>query len=148
MRNFKQKLDMQIKTAQTKEDFLKCFDAMQALRPHLTHQLFLDLMQKMQAENYTLIYIEEENKVISACGFRYLTTLFDGRYIYIDDLSTLPEARGKGHAGMLFDFVVEKAKSENLKAVHLDSGHQRFDAHRLYLNKGMKIVNHHFKLEL
>ena len=62
-RNFKQKLDMQIKTAQTKEDFLKCFDVMQALRPHLNPQLFLDLLQKMQVENYTLIYIEEDNKV-------------------------------------------------------------------------------------
>jgi GNAT superfamily N-acetyltransferase len=139
---------MLIKTAQTKEDFLKCFDVIKVLRPHLTPELFLDLIQKMQVENYSLIFIEENEKAISACGFRYLTSLFDGQYIYVDDLSTLSEARGKGHAGMLFDFIVEKAKSENLKAVHLDSGHQRFDAHRLYLNKGMKIASHHFKLEL
>jgi GNAT superfamily N-acetyltransferase len=139
---------MQIKTAQTNEDYLKCFDVMQALRPHLTVESFLELISKMKDENYTLLFIEENNKAISACGYRYLTTLFDGRYIYIDDLSTLPEARGKGYAGALFDFVVEKAKSENLKAVHLDSGHQRYDAHRLYLNKGMKIVYHHFRLEL
>jgi GNAT superfamily N-acetyltransferase len=139
---------MQIKTAQTNEDYLKCFDVMQALRPHLTVESFLQLISKMKDENYILLFIEENNKAISACGYRYLTTLFDGRYIYIDDLSTLPEARGKGHAGALFDFVVEKAKSENLKAVHLDSGHQRYDAHRLYLNKGMKIVYHHFRLEL
>lgn len=139
---------MQIKIAQTKEDFLKCFDVMQALRPHLTPELLLELLPKMQAENYSLIFIEENGKAISACGFRYLTTLFDGRYIYIDDLSTLPEARGKGHAGALFDYVVEKSKAEGLKAVHLDSGHQRYDAHRLYLNKGMKIVYHHFRLEL
>lgn len=139
---------MQIKIAQIKEDYLKCFDVMQALRPHLTVESFLELISKMKDENYILLFIEENNKAISACGYRYLTTLFDGRYIYIDDLSTLPEARGKGHAGALFDFVVEKAKSENLKAVHLDSGHQRYDAHRLYLNKGMKIVYHHFRLEL
>lgn len=139
---------MEIKIAQTKEDYLKCFDVVQALRPHLTVDSFLELTSKMKDENYTLLFIEENGKGMSACGFRYLTTLFDGRYIYIDDLSTLPEARGKGYAGALFDFVVEKAKSENLKAVHLDSGHQRFDAHRLYLNKGMKIVYHHFRLEL
>ncbi len=139
---------MQIKIAQTKEDFLKCFDVMQALRPHLTSELLLELLPQMQKENYSLIFIEENGKAISACGFRYLTSLFDGRYIYIDDLSTLPEARGKGYAGALFDYVVEKAKSENLSAVHLDSGHQRYDAHRLYLNKKMKIVYHHFRLEL
>ncbi|GGD71547.1 N-acetyltransferase GCN5 [Emticicia aquatilis] len=139
---------MQIQIAQTKEDFLKCFDVMQALRPHLTPELFLELLPKMKEENYSLLFIEENDKAVSACGFRYLTTLFDGRYIYIDDLTTLPEARGKGYAGALFDYVVEKAKEEGLKAVHLDSGHQRYDAHRLYLNKGMKIVYHHFRLEL
>lgn len=139
---------MQIKIAQTKEDFLKCFDVMQALRPHLTSELLLELLPQMQKENYSLIFIEENGKAISACGFRYLTSLFDGRYIYIDDLSTLPEVRGKGYAGALFDYVVEKAKAENLSAVHLDSGHQRYDAHRLYLNKKMKIVYHHFRLEL
>ena len=68
--------------------------------------------------------------------------------IYIDDLTTLSEGRGKGHAGKPFDYIVEKAKSEALEAVHLDSGHQRYDAHRLYLNKGMKIVYHYFRLEL
>ncbi|AFK01917.1 GCN5-related N-acetyltransferase [Emticicia oligotrophica DSM 17448] len=139
---------MEIQTAQTKEDFLKCFEVMQALRPHLTPELLLELLPQMQKENYTLIFIKENGKAISACGFRYLTSLFDGRYIYIDDLSTLPEARGKGHAGALFDYVVEKAKAENLSAVHLDSGHHRYDAHRLYLNKKMKIVYHHFRLEL
>lgn len=139
---------MEIKTAQTKEDFLKCLEVMQALRPHLTAESFLDLANKMKEESYTLIYIEDGGKAVSACGFRYLTTLFEGRYIYIDDLTTLPEARGKGYAGALFEYVVEKAKSEGLPAVHLDSGHQRHDAHRLYLNKKMKIVYHHFRLEL
>lgn len=139
---------MEIKTAQTQEDFLKCLEVMQALRPHLTAESFIDLVNKMKEESYTLIYIEDGDKAVSACGFRYLTTLFEGRYIYIDDLSTLPEARGKGHAGALFDYVVEKAKSEGLQAVHLDSGHHRYDAHRLYLNKKMKIVYHHFRLEL
>ncbi|MGZ5001726.1 MAG: GNAT family N-acetyltransferase, partial [Chthoniobacterales bacterium] len=30
----------------------------------------------------------------------------------------------------------------------LDSGVQRFDAHRFYLMKRMKISSHHFSLEL
>lgn len=137
-----------INIAKTEEDFLKCFEVMLALRPHLTLELYLFLINNMKAENYYLAFIEEKGKALSACGFRYLTTLFEGRYIYIDDLSTVKEARSKGYAGALFDFVVNKAKAEGLSAIHLDSGHQRFDAHRLYLNKGMKIVYHHFRLEL
>ena len=80
---------MQIKTAQTKEDYLKCFRVMQALRPHLTAELFLELLLKMQEEKYALIYIEENNEAVSACGFRYLTTLFDGRYIRLVAMTNL-----------------------------------------------------------
>jgi GNAT superfamily N-acetyltransferase len=137
-----------IKIAETKEDFLKCFEVIHLLRPHLTLRVYLELLEQMKGENYFLAFAEEGEKAVSACGFRYLTTLFDGRYIYIDDLSTLAEARGNGHAGSLFDFVVEKAKAEGLSAVHLDSSHHRYDAHRLYLNKNMKIVYHHFRLAL
>lgn len=139
---------MNIKIAETEADFIKCFEVMQALRPHLILEVYLSLLKSMKTENYFLAFVEENGKAVSGCGFRYLTTLYEGKYIYIDDLSTLPQARGKGFAGALFDFVVEKAKSEGLSAVHLDSGHHRFDAHRLYLNKGMKIVYHHFRLEL
>ena len=32
--------------------------------------------------------------------------------------------------------------------VHLDSGPQRHDAHRLYLNHGFKIIGHHLALNL
>ncbi len=139
---------MEIKFAEAEQDFIKCFEVIKALRPHLTLDQFLSLIPELKKETYRLAFIEENGKAVSACGFRYLTTLFEGKYIYIDDLSTLPEAIGKGHAGALFDFVVEIAKKEGLPAVHLDSGHQRFDAHRLYLNKGMKIVYHHFRLQL
>lgn len=32
--------------------------------------------------------------------------------------------------------------------IQLDSGLQRHDAHRLYLNYGFKIIGHHFSLDL
>ncbi|MCA0366128.1 MAG: GNAT family N-acetyltransferase [Bacteroidetes bacterium] len=139
---------MEIKIARSEQDYLNCLEVLKHLRPHLTTEILLNLISEMEKESYTLIYAEENGNITSACGFRYLTTLFEGRFIYIDDLTTAPEFRGKGYAGALFDYVVEKAKSEGLNAVHLDSGHQRYDAHRLYLNKKMKIVYHHFRLGL
>jgi len=139
---------MEIKLCTSEADIAKCWQVLFELRPHLLAVEFVPMVSEMISEGYQLAFIEEDGKAVAAIGYRYLQYLYNGKHIYIDDLSTLPEARGKGHAGMLFDFVVEKAKSENLKAVHLDSGHQRFDAHRLYLNKGMNIVYHHFRLEL
>lgn len=139
---------MNIETAVTETDFLKCWDVMHTLRPHLTQERYLSLLQETTKEGYSLIYIEENGKVVSALGFRYMTMLYAGRIIYIDDLSSLPESRGKGYAGKLLDYVIDKARRENLNGVHLDSGHQRFDAHRLYLNKGFRISCHHFQLDL
>jgi GNAT superfamily N-acetyltransferase len=74
--------------------------------------------------------------------------LYNGKHIYIDDLSTLPEYRGKGYAGLLLDYVESEAIVKGYQAVTLDSGHHRAAAHRLYMNKGFTIVAHHFSKTL
>ena len=84
----------------------------------------------------------------SVAGFRFTEHLFGGLSLYIDDLSTLPEHRGKGYAGALLDHLVALARARGCEQVHLDSGHHRHDAHRLYLNQGFRISSHHFSLKL
>ena len=139
----------QIKYATTQEDFLKCWNAISALRPMLTQESYLVLIESMKMQGYQLLFIEEENgEVPAVLGFRYMTMLYCGNIIYIDDLSTLPETRGKGYGNQLLDFVIDLAHEKNLDGVHLDSGHQRFDAHQLYLNKKFNITSHHFALTL
>ncbi len=139
---------MEIKTAETEDDFRTCWNVIHLLRPQLTLEKYLHLLQEMKKEGYSLIFLEVDGNVASVLGFRYMTMLYAGKFIYIDDLVSLPESRGKGYAGKLLDYVIEKARREKLNGVHLDSGHQRFEAHRLYLNKGFRITTHHFQLEL
>jgi len=139
---------MEIKQANEKEDFLKCWEVVKELRPHLDQDRYLTLMLYMIDEGYKLIYIEENEKGIAFCGYRLTTMLHRGRSIYIDDLCTLPEARGKGYARALLNFVLRNSISEELQSIHLDSGHHRYEAHRLYLNFGFKITSHHFAMEL
>ena len=139
---------MEIKIAHSDSDILKCFKVIKELRPHLAEETFLSLIKKMMAEGYELAFIEENNKAVAAVGFRYLQLLYNGTQYYIDDLTTLPESRGRGYAGRLLDFVETLAREKGFNTVTLDSGHQRFDAHRLYLNKGFKIVAHHFSKTL
>jgi GNAT superfamily N-acetyltransferase len=76
--------------------------------------------------------------------------LYSGKTLYIDDLSTLPEGRGKGYASALLDYVIAEARTLGCTCVTLDSGHNpaRYDAHRLYLSKRFNIVSHHFRLDL
>ena len=140
--------EIKVQIAETDEQILKCWDALFALRPHLIEADFLPLIRELQANGYVLAYIESEGKAAAIIGYRYLHFLFNGKHIYIDDLSTLPETRGKGYASALLNFVKNEARSRGLKTVTLDSGHLRYDAHRLYLNQGYKIMSHHFVLTL
>ena len=139
---------MEIKEATTKEDFLNCWDVVRELRPHLDLDQYLTLMLYMLDEGYKMIFIQEEGKCVSICGYRKTTMLHRGRSIYIDDLCTLAAARGKGHAKALIEYVINEAKKDELKSIHLDSGHHRHDAHRLYLNTKFKITSHHFAREV
>ena len=73
-----------------------------------------------------------------------------GHYLYVDDLSTVPAARGRGHADLLMAWVVDQARRLGCEAVHLDSGvgADRAAAHRLYMRHHLRISSHHFQLEL
>ena len=140
--------NMDIKTAKTKEDILKCWDVINVLRPHLEKDKFVATILEMISEGYILAFIEEDGIAVSATGYRYLQFLYIGKHYYIDDLVTLESARGKGYAGKLLDHVITEAKKNGYAAVTLDSGHQRHTAHRLYLNKGFVISAHHFQKKL
>ncbi|MBV6441269.1 MAG: GNAT family N-acetyltransferase [Haliscomenobacteraceae bacterium CHB4] len=139
---------MQIQLARTDADIQKCWPVMQLLRPHLAEAGFVPLVKEMMAEGYHLAFIEENGVAAAAIGFRYQQKLFDGKQIYVDDLTTLEVHRGKGYGGKLLDFVFDLAKQRGYACVTLDSGPTRHDAHRLYLNKGFLISSMHFHKKL
>lgn len=135
---------MTIKTATNNDDILKCLPVLKVLRPHIDDSAFVAQVTEMMDEGYQLAYVEEDGTAVAAIGFRYLQFLFNGKHIYIDDLITMEAARGKGYGGALLDHVTAIARAQEYKTVTLDSGHHRFTAHRLYLNKGFNITAHHF----
>jgi GNAT superfamily N-acetyltransferase len=135
-----------IQVVSTENDILKCRSVIQALRPALTDDLYLEAVQKTLADKRQIIFIEENGKAAAAAVFETGYNLFRGKYIYIDDLSTLPGNRGKGYAGKLLDWIIDFAQKEQYEQIHLDSGVSpaRTDAHRLYLNKRFQITSMHF----
>jgi GNAT superfamily N-acetyltransferase len=135
---------MEISIVKNKTDLLKCKDVILELRPHLKDKDLASIHKKMMPEAFKIIFIEENGKAIAFSGYRYQTMLYSGKTLYIDDLCTLPEARGKGYAGKLLDYIIQEARENNCDAVTLDSGYHRLDAHRLYLNKGFDLSSHHF----
>jgi GNAT superfamily N-acetyltransferase len=141
--------DTGIQRALTEEQIRSCHRVMRQLRPHLTEeQTFIEQVQRQLAEGYHLVYCEDKGEVRALAGFRFLEFLAWGKVLYIDDLITDSEIRRSGHGGKLLRWVIEQGKKAKCNQVHLDSGPQRHDAHRLYLNHGFKIIGHHFALDL
>jgi GNAT superfamily N-acetyltransferase len=137
-----------IRLMETPEDVALCFEVMRDLRPHLELAAFVDQVMCQQKEGYHLAVLEDADSVQVCAGYRISENLAFGRFLYVDDLVTAPSARSRGFGGELFDWLVAQARAAGCAQFHLDSGVQRFAAHRFYLTKRMDITSHHFGLKL
>jgi GNAT superfamily N-acetyltransferase len=123
---------------------------MRALRTHYTDEAEfvrrVDEEQRPQGYRIVAAFEASAQRAVAVAGFRVLRTLFSGDMLYVDDLSTLPEARGRGHAGELLDWCAEEGRRLGCDEIHLDSAviPERQDAHRLYFNKRLRIASYHF----
>jgi GNAT superfamily N-acetyltransferase len=123
---------------------------MRPLRPRLAgRDAFVARVDEVQRpEGYRLVAaFEEADEAVAVAGFRVLHNLAWGtRALYVDDLSTHPDARRRGHAGAILGWLRAEARRLGCDELHLDSGvgSERLDAHRLYFNDGMRIVSYHF----
>jgi GNAT superfamily N-acetyltransferase len=135
-----------IMTIQTASDVAFCREVITGLRPDLNLDSFVPQVMEMMEEGYHLLYIADDDEQKAACfiGYRTMQMLRTGKIIYIDDLFTLPEYRGRGYARNLLNQVHRLAANSGIKSVHLDSGYTRHDAHRLYLNKDYVLECLHF----
>ena len=142
------KMDVRIALAVGDEEIQSCYAVMSELRPHVTAEEFLPRVRRqLETAGYKLAYLSD-GEVKAVAGFRISECLAWGRFMYVDDLVSKEGERSKGYGGQLFDWLVEYARADGCEQFHLDSGVQRFAAHRFYLAKRMSIEAHHFGLKL
>ena len=139
-----------LQEAQPPEDLRRCHPVMLELRPHFTDadEFVAQVMRQQREGGYRVFFTERAESVCAVAGFRVIESLSWGRFLYVDDLVTAVAARKQGHARVLLDAIIAETRRLGCGQVHLDSGVQRFDAHRLYLNAGMRISCHHFAMDL
>ena len=125
---------------------------MSALRTHYTDEAqFVRRVDDVQrAEGYRIVGVFEGERCVAVAGFRVIHNLAWGDTLYVDDLTTLPEARGRGYGRALLEWCKEEGAREGCAEFHLDSGvgPEREDAHRLYFNTGLRISAYHFAAPL
>ncbi|MDA0206440.1 MAG: GNAT family N-acetyltransferase [Acidobacteria bacterium] len=118
----------------------ECFAVMRQLRPHLIEAEFVERVAAQRRQGYQLLAVVVDGRAAALAGFRVGDSLSWGRFVYVDDLVTDEGLRSFGYGGMLLDWLVDYCRDNGLAELHLDSGVQRFAAHRLYLRKRMEIT--------
>jgi GNAT superfamily N-acetyltransferase len=139
---------MPIRLAESEADIARCFPVMVQLRPELCPDDFVRRVRRQQAQGYRLAMLEHEDRLVCVGGYRFVECLAWGRAMYVDDLVTDAHTRSSGHGRQLLHWLITEAKRNGCEQFHLDSGVQRFAAHRFYLSNRMDIVGHHFRLTL
>ena len=139
---------MQVRIAETDAELQACYPVMAELRPHVTAAEFVERVRRQSAQGYAIAFVEEAGEVQAVAGFRLIEKLSSGLHVYVDDLVTRSAARSRGHGRALLDWLLSHARAQGCRALELDSGVQRFDAHRFYFRERLIIKSYHFALEL
>ncbi|MEL6440445.1 MAG: GNAT family N-acetyltransferase [Cyanobacteria bacterium J06621_8] len=136
-----------IKLATSDAEIEECFPILSQLRNNLPQEQFVHQVKVQMTSGYQLSYIKELD-VLGVAGFKIDTSLSWSKYLYIADLVIASDRRSQGYGTALFDWLTQYARQNNCQQLHLDSGVQRFAAHRFYFEQKMHISSHHFTIRL
>ncbi len=147
---------MLIQLAESDAQILGCFSTLVQLRPHLESGDFVDRVRRQMQTGYCLAFIageketslSETSRAIAVAGFRVSECLASGKFLYVDDLVVDEQGRSQGYGQQLLHWLIDYAKQQGCAEFHLDSGVQRFDAHRFYFQQRLSITCHHFARSL
>jgi GNAT superfamily N-acetyltransferase len=106
------------------------------LRTHLSLEEYVLQVKAMISNGYQIICLFEGDNIVSYAGFANLINLYYGNHVWIYDLVTDKEKRGKGYGKLLLSHIEKWAEDNSLSCVALSSGLQRKNSHKFY-EKGM-----------
>jgi GNAT superfamily N-acetyltransferase len=84
----------------------------------------------------------------AVAGFRLSECLSSGRFLYVDDLVTTAAERSCGYGEALLNWLIDYARQQQCQSFQLDSGVQRFAAHRFYFRQRLAITCYRFEKSL
>lgn len=141
-------MNVQLKLVDTLDDIQACFPVMSQLRPRFTQSDFVTQVLQQQSQGYFLLAAFLDGNVVGCAGFVIGTKLAWGKHLYVDDLVADDAIRSSGIGLAMVNWLKEHARKSGCEQLHLDSGVQRFAAHKFYLRENFIINSHHFSIEL
>jgi GNAT superfamily N-acetyltransferase len=137
---------MSIKIAESDAELARIGDVLLELRDMFTKDGLIAQIKAQQQAGYRVAYLESAGEVLCVAGFVVGEKLAWGKHLYVDDLVTAERHRSTGAGKRMLDWLKAYARGLGCGQLQLDSGVQRFGAHRFYLREGFHISSHHFAI--
>lgn len=117
------------------------------LRPQLPAE-YPEKMRRVFADGGRMIVAVDITDILGLALYRIYEDTFNDRKCYVDDLVTDERSRSRGIGHALLGWLVQAARGAGCKALCLDSGTQRTQAHKFYFREGFVIPSFHFSQQL
>lgn len=144
-----------LRTVESDEDYRASFAVMHALRPHLADAAsFAQQARRQAAQGYRLLAAWESGqdgqggRVQALAGYRLQENLLYGRFLYVDDLVTAADARGRGLGAALIDALRTEAREQACAHLVLDTALANSLGQRFYYRQGLLAAGMHFRQSL
>jgi GNAT superfamily N-acetyltransferase len=135
---------MHVSLATTDPDLQKISPVLLQLRPQYTEARLVARIKLQQQSGFQIAYVSEDSDFLCVARFLIGHKLAWQKYLYVDDLVTAESRRSTGAGKCMLDWLKQHTRELGCQQLHLDSGVQRFGAHKFYLREGFSINSHHF----
>ncbi len=142
-------MTIKIKDFTTKEDVMKGFPIIHQLYDKMDKKSYERHIDDMMAgNNYHMVGIYKDNKLVGVTSYWVLTRFYCGRYIQIGNMVVDKNLRGQGIGTKLLQYVEKKGRELGCGKYILDSYTENKKSHKLYFNEGFFIEGFHFMKNL
>jgi GNAT superfamily N-acetyltransferase len=133
----------ELRHAETDGDIAACFAVLRELRPSLEDAAELvGRVRRQQETGYRLLAAWDDARVVGAVGYRIQENLIRGRFVYVDDLVVLDEARRFGLGARLLEEVARLGRDAGCVWLTLDTGLGNALAQRFYFRQRLATALH------
>ncbi|WP_251032360.1 GNAT family N-acetyltransferase [Mesobacillus foraminis] len=96
------------------EQWLDAFPIMNQLRTELTQKTYLELLEEMRKDGYSLYALYKGNQIVSLAGLSWRVNFYNKRHVFIYELVTDAAYRSFGFGEKLLSYIHNWAKKMEL----------------------------------
>ncbi|MET4201675.1 GNAT family N-acetyltransferase [Bradyrhizobium sp. LA6.12] len=127
-----------LRHASSQGELQACYPVIAELRPFLRDAVdWCERATVMAQAGYRVLAAWKQDRAVAVAGYRVMENLIHGRFIYVDDLVTAFDNRGKGLGASLLKELAHIGTKEHCSRLVLDTAATNANARRFYTRAGL-----------